>query len=59
MDAISGAHRRRRAMRVMVMAMVDMKQHVIHRVREPGTAVKPVFWMPAIWILHATWNAAN
>jgi len=46
-------------MRVMVMAMVDMKQHVIHRVREPGTAVKPVFWMPAIWILHATWNAAN
>jgi len=27
MDAISGAHRRRHAMRVMVMAVMEMRQH--------------------------------
>jgi hypothetical protein len=38
-DAISGVHRRRRAMRVMVMAMMETRQHPIVTVREPSVSV--------------------
>jgi hypothetical protein len=40
-------------MRVMVMAMMDMRQHLRDSLREPAVRVKAVFQMRSIWILHA------
>jgi hypothetical protein len=59
-SAISGAHRRPRALRVMVMAMMETRQHALVRLWEgiaPGQSVKSpsgsIFRIKPIQILHA------
>jgi hypothetical protein len=46
-------------MRVMVMAMMDMRQHLRDSLREPAVRVKAVFQMRPIWILHARLERAR